>query len=65
MLREPIAITEIAGGTSMRRLITSLAFGGAALLCMQAAFVLQSEATAHAQDEQPRQSVFIKISKPN
>lgn len=49
----------------MRRLFTSLAFGGAALLFMQAAIVLQSEATAHAQDEQPRQSIFIKIGKPN
>ncbi len=50
----------------MHRLFTTLAVTGAALVGLHAATVLQSEATALAQaDEQARQTVFIKIGKPN
>jgi hypothetical protein len=50
----------------MRRLFTMLAVTGAAFVSLHAASVLQSEATALAQDEeQARQSLFIMIGKPN
>ncbi|MCB0216955.1 MAG: hypothetical protein H6648_10775 [Caldilineae bacterium] len=49
----------------MRRLFIVLAVTGAAIGLLHAATVGQSQATAHAQENQPRQTLFVKIGKPN
>lgn len=49
----------------MHRLFITLAATGAVLVGLHAATVLQSEATALAQDEeQARQTLFVKIGRP-